>query len=252
VQHFDAAVACMSPHAGLVETTMLSFGIMKPTRRRNPSKKSELPETVDDDYSTSNIRNFTSSKLFKACLILVMFGIPLYIIYVKHELPSMPCPEEAKPRTVADELPRYHGPAGLGGALPLAVDTLLIPPAAVEFPTRYTLVLNSYKRHKLLQRSIAHYSSCTGIDAIRVVSRPPPRKHAHVQDTATWRCPLQVWCEDGLPPTRASNKAFYSEHKEVRYDVMPNSSLNNRFTPLEGQPTTQPLALITVTPRCHT
>ncbi len=34
---------------------------------------------------------------------------------------------------------------------------------------RFTLTLNSYKRHDLLQRSIVHYAACPTIDAIRVV-----------------------------------------------------------------------------------
>ncbi len=44
----------------------------------------------------------------------------------------------------------------------------------------------------------------------------------------------QIWCEDGLPPTRAQAPGFFSELKEVRYDMMVNSSLNHRFSPLEG------------------
>jgi hypothetical protein len=42
-------------------------------------------------------------------------------------------------------------------------------------------------------------------------------------------CAMQVWAEDGLPPTRAAAAAFYSERKEVRYDIMPNASLNHRW-----------------------
>lgn len=98
-------------------------------------------------------------------------------------------------------LPRYHGPA-------------------VEFPDRFTLVLNSYRRPELLQRSVAHYAQCRTIDAIRV-----------------------IWCEDGLPPTRAQAPGFFSELKEVRYDMMVNSSLNHRFSPLEGLRTEAVLSL---------
>jgi hypothetical protein len=43
----------------------------------------------------------------------------------------------------------------------------------VEFPARYTLVLNSYQRHELLQRAIGHYAQCAQVDAIRVVRLQP-------------------------------------------------------------------------------
>lgn len=69
----------------------------------------------------------------------------------------------------------------------------LQPNPAVEFTDRYTLALNSYKRHSFLRRSIVHYSQCAAIDAIRV-----------------------IWCEGGLPPTRTEDPQFYSETKEVR------------------------------------
>ncbi len=38
-----------------------------------------------------------------------------------------------------------------------------------EAPDSYTLLLNSFRRHDLLKASIAHYASCPGLDAIRVV-----------------------------------------------------------------------------------
>lgn len=34
---------------------------------------------------------------------------------------------------------------------------------------KYTLLLNSFKRHHLLKASIAHYAQCPGLDAIHVV-----------------------------------------------------------------------------------
>ncbi|GLC54899.1 hypothetical protein PLESTB_000917800 [Pleodorina starrii] len=97
--------------------------------------------------------------------------------------------------------PRYHG-----------------PPA--EFPDRFTLILNSYKRPALLQRAVEHYAHCKAVDAIRV-----------------------IWCEDGLPPNRAEAPGYYSDLKEVRYDIVTNSSLNNRFWPLEGLRTEAVLSL---------
>jgi Glycosyl transferase family 64 domain len=34
---------------------------------------------------------------------------------------------------------------------------------------KYTLLLNSFKRHDLLKQSIEHYAHCPGLDAIHVV-----------------------------------------------------------------------------------
>ena len=34
---------------------------------------------------------------------------------------------------------------------------------------KYTLLLNSFRRHDLLKRSISHYARCPGLDTIRVV-----------------------------------------------------------------------------------
>ncbi|PNH01218.1 hypothetical protein TSOC_012915 [Tetrabaena socialis] len=53
----------------------------------------------------------------------------------------------------------------------------------------------------------------------------------------------KIWCEDGLPPTRAQAPGYYSDTKEVRYDIVSNSSLNNRFWPLEGLRTEAVLSL---------
>lgn len=43
---------------------------------------------------------------------------------------------------------------------------------AVERTDRFTLVLNSYHRRDLLQKSVQHYSQCPQIDAIRVTVLP--------------------------------------------------------------------------------
>ncbi|GIL47693.1 hypothetical protein Vafri_4457 [Volvox africanus] len=110
-------------------------------------------------------------------------------------------------------MPVYHWPNE-----PIAPPRYHGPPA--EFTDRYTLILNSYKRPQLLQRAVAHYSQCKAIDAVRV-----------------------VWCEDGLPPNRAEAPGYYSDLKEVRYDIVTNSSLNNRFWPLEGLRTEAVLSL---------
>lgn len=62
-----------------------------------------------------------------------------------------------------------------------------------------------------------------------------PQSHCHVLPSMPPSpAAPQIWCEDGLPPTRAQAPGFFSELKEVRYDMMVNSSLNHRFSPLEG------------------
>eukprot|EP00803_Ostreobium_quekettii_P011405 evm.model.scf_473.9 EVM.evm.TU.scf_473.9 scf_473:50116-57649(-) len=84
--------------------------------------------------------------------------------------------------------------------------------APAEATNRFTLFLNSYHRRDLLQKSVQRYSKCPRIDAIRV-----------------------IWCEDEPPPVHGqSSSAYFSSLKEVQYDEMPDSSLNNRFRPLEG------------------
>lgn len=50
---------------------------------------------------------------------------------------------------------------------------------------KYTLLLNSFRRHDLLKQSIAHYAACPGLDAIRV-----------------------VWCEDQVTLSSNIAKAF--------------------------------------------
>ena len=78
----------------------------------------------------------------------------------------------------------------------------------VLFENRLTLMLNSFHRLDLMQRSIRHYSKCTSIvHQIRV-----------------------VWCEDGEPPPARIDAKGVS----VLYDVMNGTSLNNRFAPLES------------------
>ena len=79
---------------------------------------------------------------------------------------------------------------------------------------RYTIVLNSFKRHDLLQAAVAHYGACAEADAIRV-----------------------IWSENAAgPPPPEHDAAFYGVPggARVQYDVQQSSSLNNRFRPLPG------------------
>lgn len=81
----------------------------------------------------------------------------------------------------------------------------------VESPERFTLILNSFHRPDLMRKSIGHYSKCPIIEEIRV-----------------------IWCEDGSPPSPEADPRHYSPDKLVVYDVMPDTSLNNRFRPIHG------------------
>ncbi|KAG2500794.1 hypothetical protein HYH03_001556 [Edaphochlamys debaryana] len=132
---------------------------------------------------------------------LLFFGLVATPYFLFEWAPVPPHCKAPEYKRAPKELPRYHGPS-------------------VEFPDRFTLVLNSYKRPTLLQRSLAHYAQCKSVDALRV-----------------------IWCEEGLPPTRAQAPGYYSDAKEVRYDIVSNASLNNRFWPLEGLRTEAVLSL---------
>lgn len=79
---------------------------------------------------------------------------------------------------------------------------------------RYTVVLNSFKRHDLLKAAVKHYGGCPEVDAVRV-----------------------VWSEDSKgPPSQGEDPTFYAAagSAEVVYDVQQSPSLNNRFRPLPG------------------
>ncbi|GMH44242.1 hypothetical protein BSKO_12176 [Bryopsis sp. KO-2023] len=85
------------------------------------------------------------------------------------------------------------------------------PGPDVESPDRFTLILNSFHRQDLMRKAIKHYAICPIIEEIRV-----------------------IWCEDGVPPTKDSDSRYYSSEKTVIYDVMDDTSLNNRFKPIKG------------------
>ncbi|GFR46368.1 hypothetical protein Agub_g7948, partial [Astrephomene gubernaculifera] len=177
--------------------------------RRSGRKKSDdytCEETGVVEGSVCEPSSMFKSQLRRgvvALLALLLLGATLtpLMLYEWSPVPShCPVPEPVRP-VEAKLVPTYHGPA-------------------VEFPDRFTLVLNSFRRPQLLQRAVAHYAQCRSVDAVRV-----------------------IWCEGGLPPTRAEAPQYYSDVKEVRYDIVSNSSLNNRFWPLEGLRTEAVLSL---------
>lgn len=76
------------------------------------------------------------------------------------------------------------------------------------------MVINTWRRHALLRRSVAHYAACPGVDAVHVVwsePRPPPE---HLR-----RAVLNSTCRRGTT---------------VRFEINGADSLNNRFRPIRG------------------
>lgn len=97
-------------------------------------------------------------------------------------------------------------------------------PAGYSPSRNFTVVLNTFKRRKLLLRALSHYATCgEQVAAIRV-----------------------VWSEQAPAPQRGdpSAHAFFLAAKQqqrhdahvpvVSYDTYPTTSLNNRFAPLAG------------------
>lgn len=84
----------------------------------------------------------------------------------------------------------------------------------------YTVVINTWKRNDLLKRSVSHYSSCQGVDAIRVVwSEPTP-------PSDSLRSSLE-----GLVELATRKK---HRHVSLQLDIHVDDDLNNRFKPLDG------------------
>ncbi|XP_057862247.2 glycosylinositol phosphorylceramide mannosyl transferase 1 isoform X2 [Cryptomeria japonica] len=88
-----------------------------------------------------------------------------------------------------------------------------------NYRLRYTVLINTWRRNSLLKQAVAHYASCSSIDAIHV-----------------------VWSEDDLPSATLQShlrKAVYSKSSsnykpEFRFDLNEDDNLNNRFKPIEG------------------
>ncbi|KAH9317284.1 hypothetical protein KI387_019053 [Taxus chinensis] len=83
----------------------------------------------------------------------------------------------------------------------------------------YTVLINTWKRNSLLKQAVAHYASCSSIDAIHV-----------------------VWSEDDPPSETLQShlrKVVYSKSQsnfkpEFRFDLNEEDNLNNRFKPIQG------------------
>eukprot|EP00873_Tetraselmis_striata_P014810 jgi/Tetstr1/435074/TSEL_024043.t1 len=75
-----------------------------------------------------------------------------------------------------------------------------------QAPDRFTLVLNTFRREDLAKQAVDFYSGCGAVHSIRV-----------------------IWCEEHAPP---EDRAASPGEPPLRYDVMRNCSLNNRFLPI--------------------
>ena len=94
---------------------------------------------------------------------------------------------------------------------------------------KFTVVINTWKRHKLLEESVAHYAKCDQVDALRVVwseSKSPPRAL-----TAS----IERRLED--------EESISGRDIRLHFDVRSDSSLNSRFLPLPDLNTTAVLSV---------
>uniref|UniRef100_A0A9I9EJ53 Glycosyl transferase 64 domain-containing protein n=2 Tax=Cucumis melo TaxID=3656 RepID=A0A9I9EJ53_CUCME len=84
----------------------------------------------------------------------------------------------------------------------------------------YAIVINTWKRHDLLKKSIDHYTACMGVESIHIVwsepSPPPDSLVSYLQQTV-----------------KANSRD--SRETELRFEINEeDSSLNNRFKEIKG------------------
>jgi len=111
---------------------------------------------------------------------------------------------------------------GAAGDVDLGVVGLLTSSdssASSSSRTRYTVLINTWKRYSLLKQTVAHYASCRRVDAVHV-----------------------VWSESDPPPDSLKNiltrlvesKSFNTGNKvNFRFNVNEENNLNNRFKPIK-------------------
>ncbi|GJN39298.1 hypothetical protein PR202_gb28407 [Eleusine coracana subsp. coracana] len=76
----------------------------------------------------------------------------------------------------------------------------------------FSVVINTWKRHALLRRTVAHYAACAGVDAVHV-----------------------VWSEPREPSDSMRRSIANSTRRgNVRFVINQGDSLNNRFRPING------------------
>ena len=75
------------------------------------------------------------------------------------------------------------------------------------------MVINTWRRHALLRRSVAHYAACAGVEAVHV-----------------------VWSEPRPPPETLRRGVLVNGTRRgtVRFEINEADSLNNRFRPIRS------------------
>ena len=74
-------------------------------------------------------------------------------------------------------------------------------------------MINTWRRHALLRRSVAHYAACAGVEAVHV-----------------------VWSEPRPPPETLRRGVLVNGTRRgtVRFEINEADSLNNRFRPIRS------------------
>lgn len=80
--------------------------------------------------------------------------------------------------------------------------------------SKYTILINTWKRHNLLKQSVLHYASCDRVNSIQIVwSEPdPPPDYLH-----------------GILSQAASSKSNDGKDINIKFQLNQEDSLNNRF-----------------------
>uniref|UniRef100_A0A7S0YWS1 Glycosyl transferase 64 domain-containing protein n=1 Tax=Polytomella parva TaxID=51329 RepID=A0A7S0YWS1_9CHLO len=165
-------------------------------------KKYSKEKKTDDDYNLVK-RSITWIEFSKrnivplSMLVAVLSFITLYLCLI---------PKKSLPYIDPLKCPPTKEATLITASRPIQYET-----SEADHLDRFTIVLATYKRPDLLKKAIKRYSTCKEIDAIRV-----------------------IWSESNTPPIRSVTPDYFSQNKDVRYDVKAKNSLNSRFEPLDG------------------
>ncbi|CAK9191255.1 unnamed protein product [Sphagnum troendelagicum] len=95
-----------------------------------------------------------------------------------------------------------------------------------QLPSRhqYTVLINTWRRNDLLKKSVAHYTQCNGVNAIRVVwSEPEPPSNS-----------LHLELVQSVEASNLHNNNRHNHKISFQFDTHETDDLNNRFKPLNG------------------
>ncbi|GJM97499.1 hypothetical protein PR202_ga14430 [Eleusine coracana subsp. coracana] len=97
-------------------------------------------------------------------------------------------------------------------ALGLTLHRSSLAAASSPRSSGFAVVINTWKRHALLRRTVAHYAACAGVDGVHVV----------------WSEPREP--SDSLRRSIANS----TQRGNVRFVINQGDTLNNRFRPING------------------